>query len=185
MIKALQGIGFPTSNDVTDKQRREAVLDFQRGFTFGRPLVQDGFAGSKTEEALRFCLRKDGRCSENFRFAEFESKGNQDFTIKVSAALVLGLEELRMEVGPITVLSGYRDPAHNEDEGGKPNSQHLFGNAMDPVTMFPLAAVLRVKRFSGIGTDASPSGPVRHIDVRHVGPNTTGSSVERPARFVE
>jgi hypothetical protein len=63
-----------------------------------------------------------------------------------------------------------------------PNSQHLYGNAIDPNRSLELAPVLKVKRFSGIGTSKA-TGLVRHLDVRHLGPNTTGSTIERPARW--
>jgi hypothetical protein len=184
IVRTLRDIGFPITQDASAKQIHEVVRDFQRGFTFGKALIQDGYVGKKTADALKYCLKKDGRCSTHFKFIEFTSKGSQDYTIKVAAALVLGLEELRGEFGAIPILSGYRDPEHNENVGSMSNSQHLFGNAIDPVPDLPLPLVLRVKRFSGIGTRGHLNGGVRHIDVRHIGPNTTGSSIERPARWV-
>lgn len=184
IVARLRDIGFPITGDATAKQIHEAVHDFQRGFTFGPKLVRDGYVGKKTAEALDLCIKRDGRCSEHFRFAEFESKGNTDYTIKVAGALVLGLEEVRLHVGAFGILSGYRDPAHNAAVGSTPNSQHLYGNAIDPNPVLPLAVVIKVKRFSGIGTDKTIGGPVRHVDVRHVGPNTTGSTIDRPARWI-
>lgn len=180
-IRALRDIGFPLPTDASAKMVHEAVRDFQRGYTFAH-LVEDGYVGSRTQDAIVQCLKRDGRCSPHFRFVEFTSKGNKDYTIKVAGALVRGLEELRREFGPIGILSGYRDPDHNENVGAVDNSQHVFGNAIDPKVALPLELVLKVKRFSGIGVDRS-SGKVRHVDVRHVGPNTTGSSIERPARW--
>jgi hypothetical protein len=47
----------------------------------------------------------------------------------------------------------------------------------------PTPAVKALKRFSGIGYQAA-SGLVRHVDVRHVGPNTTKSSVRDPAIWI-
>lgn len=41
------------------------------------------------------------------------------------------LDWLRERVGPITVLSGYRDPTHNARVGGAKNSLHLRFNAFD------------------------------------------------------
>jgi hypothetical protein len=40
-------------------------------------------------------------------------------------------------------------------------------------------AVKRLERFSGIGIQRA-TGLVRHVDVRHIGPNTTGGSPSRP-----
>jgi hypothetical protein len=39
-----------------------------------------------------------------------------------------------------------------------------------------------LRRFSGIGYQRS-SDKVRHVDVRHVGPNTTNSSIRNPMEF--
>jgi hypothetical protein len=159
-----------------------AVKDFQRGFAFWR-LLLDGHAGPKTQEALKASLAQDGKCSPHFAFAEFKSEGNG--WIKVSRALVLGLEDYRDLVGgAITVVSGYRDPARNAGiPGAAKNSQHMYGNATDLVPVKPTAEVKALRRFSGIGYQIS-SGLVRHVDVRHVGPNTTRSSVRDPAIWI-
>jgi hypothetical protein len=64
-------------------------------------------------------------------------------------------------------------------------SQHKFGNAMDPTDPLPATnEIATLKVFSGIGTFAS-TGLVRHLDVRHVGPNTTGGTKNRPTIFVD
>src|SRR3546814_1376008 len=42
------------------------------------------------------------------------------------------LQRLRDTLGaPLIVTSGYRSPAHNRAEGGKPGSRHLVGEAFD------------------------------------------------------
>jgi lysozyme len=179
---ALQRIGFPLPASPTPKQLHEAISDFQRGWTFWA-LSVDGFVGPKTERALRSCLEQDGRCSQNYRFREFESKGGSDYTIKVRRELVLGLEDYRAKFGAVTVVSGYRDPDHNRAVGGAANSQHLYGNGADIPRKATVAEVKALQCFSGIGYD-SDDGLVRHVDVRHLGPNTTGGSVASPTIWV-
>lgn len=175
ILVALRDIGFPVPSGVTAKQYHEIITDFQRGYAFWT-LLTDGYAGPKTERAIRHSLNHDGRCSPHFRYREFASKGNNDFTIKVHRYLVRSLEELRMKVGhPIGMDSGYRDPDHNKYVGGVSNSQHLYGNAIDPKPDLSLDDVRSVKRFSGIGI-VKVTGRVAHVDVRHKGPNTTGGS---------
>ena len=182
-LAILQKVGFPLRDSAGHKQIHEVVRDFQRGFAFWN-LLADGYVGPKTERALGYCIRHGGRCSPNFTFKEFESHGNTDYTIKVRRELVRGLEELRDIVGPIGILSGYRDPQHNAAVGGASNSQHLYGNAIDPRKRLVLGTVRSVQRFSGIGlefADHKAGRPsVRHLDVRHKGPNTTGGTVANP-----
>lgn len=179
VVEVLQRIGFPLPDNAPAKLRHEAIADFQRGFAFWNLLI-DGFAGPKTERALRHSLDHNGRASLNFRYVEFASKGRTDYTIKLNRVLLRGLEELRERVGsPIGILSGYRDPDHNDDVHGASNSQHLYGNAIDPGRELDLAVVRACRRFSGIGISRA-TRKVRHIDVRHTGPNTTGGSPDDP-----
>ena len=105
--------------------------------------------------------------------------------ITVSRELILGLEDYRELVGkPVSVVSGYRDPQKNASiPGAAKNSQHMYGNSVDLVPVKPTAAVRALKRFSGIGSQGA-SDLARHVDVRHVGPNTTKSSVRDPAIWI-
>ncbi len=175
---ALRTIGWPIQADGDDGPRTfEAVRDFQRGFAFWA-LEADGDPGPKTRKALEHALDTDGRCSENFKFTEFKSKGNG--WIKVKRELVVGLEEYRDLVnGPVAIISAYRDPAHNKKVGGARNSQHLHANAVDLNPVKRTSEVKRLRRFSGIGIQRA-TGLVRHVDVRHIGPNTTGGSPRNP-----
>jgi zinc D-Ala-D-Ala carboxypeptidase len=179
--RALRELGWPIDADGNFGPKTfEAVMDFQRGYAFSKLRV-DGHAAEQTQEALRHALETGGRCSPHFRFVEFKSKGNG--WIKLSRDLVLGLEEYRDLVGgPVAIVSGYRDPAHNKAIGGRPNSQHLYGNAADLDPVKPVAAVKRLQRFSGIGYQGA-TGLVPHVDVRHVGPNTTGGTERNPTIF--
>lgn len=173
----LKKIGWPLRVDgEMGKETFSGIKDFQRGFAWWDLLI-DGNAGIKTKEALRYATENDGCCSLHFKFTEFKSKGNG--WIKVHRSLVRGLEEVRDKVGPLTILSGYRDPAHNTRVGGKSSSQHLHGNACDPVKDLPLDVVKGARRFSGIGIRRADN-KVRHVDVRHEGPNTTGGTPQNP-----
>lgn len=175
---ALRRIGWPIVADGAYGPRtHQAVLDFQRGWDPWDLLV-DGAAGPQTREALRASLAYGGACGAGFRFVEFASKG--DRWIKVHRALVAGLVVYRQRYGaPVRIVSGYRDPLHNAAEGGAHNSQHLYGNAADVEPRASLAAVRNLRLFSGIGVNRR-SGRVSHVDVRHVGPNTTGGTPTSP-----
>lgn len=181
--RSLREIGWPLAVDgVYGLRTTAAVRAFQRGYTFAR-LGASGRAGPQTRAALRDCVAGGGHCSEHLRFREFASKGND--WIKVDRELARGLEHYRRALGgPVRIVSGYRDPAHNAEVGGAPDSQHLYGNAADVPPALPLERVRALRAFSGIGVDAR-SGLVRHVDVRHRGPNTTGGTVAHPTVFVE
>jgi GH25 family lysozyme M1 (1,4-beta-N-acetylmuramidase) len=181
--RLLKQIGWPIK--VTGKRGQRtarAIKDFQRGWLGDpptKPLVQDGLVDPKTADALRDSAAHGGRCSKHFKFKEFAS--SHSGWIRTHRELVIGLEKLRAHTGrPINVLSGFRD-----FDLGASLSQHKFGNAVDPVEALPhFRDVAALKVFSGIG-HFEQTGLVRHVDVRHVGPNTTGSSKSRPTIFVD
>jgi GH25 family lysozyme M1 (1,4-beta-N-acetylmuramidase) len=180
--RALRAIGWPIADDGDlGDATTEAIADFQRGYAL-MPLRVSGRPGPKTNAALRECVANGGRCSEHFAFAEFRSKGNG--WIKVDRALLLGLERYRKAVGgPVEIVSAYRDPEHNEAVGGAPSSQHLFGNAADVPFALHRVQVRALRVFSGIGYQEG-SDLVRHVDVRHRGPNTTGGTLANPTEWV-
>ncbi len=155
-------------------------MDFQRGFAFYDLLV-DGAAGPQTWRALQTSVDKTGRASDHFWFREFKSKGNG--WIKVHRALLRGLEVYRQRYGPTKIVSGYRDPLYNRRVGGATNSQHLYGNASDLPEIASINAVRNLGVFSGIGYVHS-TGRVAHVDVRHMGPNTTGGTPSNPTVWV-
>lgn len=173
----LQALGWPIRNDGDyGPATHEAVTDFQRGFTPWDLLI-DGYAGPQTVGALDVSLYYGGHASPHFRFAEFKSKGNG--WIKVHRDLIRGLERMRAVTGPLDIVNGYRDLRYNQQVGGAKNSQHLYGNASDIPGHLNVSQVRQLKAFSGIGYNER-SGLVVHVDVRHVGPNTTAASIGNP-----
>lgn len=73
-----------------------------------------------------------GDLSKNFDKVEFECKCGCGFA-DVDTQLVSMLQAMRDLVGPIFITSGCRCPEHNKNEGGKANSAHLTGKAVDIV----------------------------------------------------
>lgn len=176
-------LGWPIQADGTMGERtHRALRHFQQGFAWWW-LLDDGYAGRKTRRALQYAVNHGGRCSPHYAFKEFTSKGNG--WIRCDRALIRGLEAYRDELdGPVVIVSGYRDPAYNASlDGAADNSQHVYGNAVDLAPRLPLAKVVALGRFSGIGYQ-SQTGLVRHVDVRHKGPNTTNGTVTDPTIWV-
>jgi hypothetical protein len=69
--------------------------------------------------------------SAPFAFAELNS-GDYTWAI-IRGNLLTGLECVRTGNGnqPLTINSGYRNPAHNAAVGGETQSRHMFGDAAD------------------------------------------------------
>lgn len=65
-----------------------------------------------------------------FRVSEFACLDGTKVVL-IHPALINLLIELRQKFGPIYINSGFRSGAHNEGEGGKPGSRHLYGMAAD------------------------------------------------------
>lgn len=75
------------------------------------------------------------KLTPNFSLDEFKSKDGASFPAEVVQNLGIlaeQLQALRDEIKkPITVLSGYRSPAHNLKIGGAKESFHVKGMASD------------------------------------------------------
>ncbi len=178
--QALRDIGFPI--EVTghqDDRTTEAVRDFQRGWSRGTDLAIDGDAGPLTQAALTTCLEEGGKSGEFFVFSEFKNRCNDNTWPKVNRELVRGLDAYRRKVGPVEIVSAYRDDDCNAQAGGAPQSQHRHGNAADIPGAMSQADVVALGVFSGIGV-VFDSGLVVHVDCRHEGPNVTGGAPNEP-----
>lgn len=161
--QALRNIGWPIAVDGSmGPITRQAVWDFQAGMAFINMAI-DGDPGPQTQHELRVCLERGGRCGLYFTYREFRSKGNG--WIKVSRVLVHHLDRYRERFGPTTIISGYRDPAHNRRVGGASRSRHLFADAADVRPVATVGQVRNLGLWTGIGYAAS-SGRVQHVDTR-------------------
>jgi uncharacterized protein YcbK (DUF882 family) len=74
--------------------------------------------------------------TQHFGLSEFESHDGEPYPAawidERLRPLCAVLEALRVRLGaPITILSGYRSPAHNLAVGGAQHSQHMEGRAAD------------------------------------------------------
>lgn len=81
---------------------------------------------------------KIGTYFDDYEFAcncdrhETDSLGRNVLDHIIDKRLVDLLDAIRERIGkPITINSGYRCPAHNEEVGGVSNSQHVEGTAAD------------------------------------------------------
>ncbi|MCB0975364.1 MAG: DUF882 domain-containing protein [Actinobacteria bacterium] len=169
----LNEIGFRSAgaelaiDGIAGPRTRQATFYFQTGWT-PSSLVRDATIGPITLNALAQCVMFGGHASPHFRFLEFASKGNRE--IRVERDLILKLEALReASGGPITIISGYRDPAYNQLVGGAKNSQHMYGRAVDigfGGQRLDMTAVRSLRLFSGIGYTPRLGNTVRHVDIR-------------------
>ncbi len=154
---------------------RQAIADFQAGWAFWE-LPVTGDPDQRTQETLSECVRRGGRCAAFFTFREFKSKGNG--WIKISRTHAFRLDRLRERVGPISIISGYRDPAHNARVGGASRSEHMRGTATDIPQRWHVNMVRGLHLFTGIGY-VGRTGLVAHVDSRPGDPHRPTTWVYR------
>ena len=122
----LTALGFPCGaiDGQNGPATRTAVARFQLAYAHRRITV-DGQYGPQTLGALDQ-VRTSGRLSANFSVGECRSKG--DGTAWVHRDLLVALERLRAATGkPLSLVSCWRDVAHNRRVGGARTSQHTYG----------------------------------------------------------
>lgn len=185
----LNRFGFHTFpiDGLNGPQTRLSVARFQLAYNLGNHLAVDGMYGPMTLAALDE-VEKRGRISPNFSLDEVRSKG--DRTAFIHRDLLKALETLRSAVGrPLSIVSGWRDIAHNRRVGGATSSQHTYGPAPELHAIqhtFPKNSILTagraadfnrgyitlddlrdLKLFSGIGwREDGGKKWVTHADIR-------------------
>jgi len=155
----LKMIGWPLVADgILGTFTKRALSSFQAGYTF-EDLPRTGEPDPTTTGALARCAAGGGYASPHFRFAEFRTGGSHRLSlnnqvIAVRRELVLALERYRQLAGePVRIASGYRSVGYNLKIGAAPNTQHLFGAAVDLWSpRLPTASVVELAAFTAIGT---------------------------------
>ncbi len=103
------------------------------------------FNSQNPDDSLKFRLSQVGedyRLSRNFRLKEAKSGCGSDI-VYVHPALLVALQSLRDEFGPIKVNSWYRSIEWNTRIQGERESKHLWGMAVDIVPLECSQAKLR------------------------------------------
>ena len=161
----LVNCGWPISVDGNiGPQSKSAIKAFQWAWCF-EDLAVDGVVGPRTEAVLRDANGNGHKPARFFTYREFASKGNG--WISVDRELLKLLDRYRDQVGPVGIVSGYRDPDHNRKVGGAANSQHLYGRACDLATKrWKPEQWRRIGAPGGLGVGRD--GMVLHVDT---GPN--------------
>ncbi|MDJ1136427.1 D-Ala-D-Ala carboxypeptidase family metallohydrolase [Streptomyces iconiensis] len=138
---------------------KAAVVRFQKAYG----LTAGGKADGPTYEKI-YALQDDDCSPAHFTFSELNDCNSDWSGGAVSAAQAKSsalrtmwkLEALRHALGdkPITVTSGFRSKACNDQVGGAPSSRHLYGDAADlgagPHSLCTLAKAARDRGFHGI-----------------------------------
>lgn len=118
-----------------------------------------------------FKVLNDIQLTPHFKLSELECHDGTHEVMVNMASLSL-LERLRVIVNrPITVAAGYRNPKHNKEVGGSPNSRHMLGDAWDvkpPRGFTPkkLAQIAQNLGFTGIGVYTHNGQYFVHLDTR-------------------
>jgi len=120
---------------------------------------------------MTYSLADDGDkwVSENFQVNEFECSGGCCDLILIDGELVTILQNIREHFGkPVIINAGYRCVKRNNEVGGAPDSNHLYGRAADirisGVSVNEIAEYAAIIGVRGIGRDSYKN--YVHIDTR-------------------
>ena len=73
----------------------------------------------------------DLQLTTHFKLSEFRCRCCGLVDPVTAATMAEFLEDIRVDTGPLVIVSGQRCPSHNTACGGKPHSWHLLGLAVD------------------------------------------------------
>lgn len=117
-----------------------------------------------------FKVLNDIQLTKNFKLSEFECHDGTH-EVMLDGELLSKLQRLREVIGkPMTIAAAYRNPKHNAAVGGSPNSQHMYGKAVDVkvsgVDPLDVARKAHSVGFNGIGVYRHNGQLFTHLDVR-------------------
>lgn len=110
-----------------------------------------------------------------FKFNEFDSPDQPGSGYLMDPSFLQLLDKIRESAGiPFIINSGYRTPRHNEEEGGKSNSAHLRGLAVDIRAVSGIAKfkIMQAAIFCGVNRIGIGKHFI-HIDIDTTLPNPT------------
>lgn len=106
-----------------------------------------------------------GMIEPNFAETELHSTYSACTRFHISKDLTSRLQNLRNQVGPITLSNGYRCPSHNSAVGGSSTSYHLSGQAADIISCGGLSYDACATYARNVGLDALNEGDHLHVSV--------------------
>jgi zinc D-Ala-D-Ala carboxypeptidase len=146
-------------------------------FQASHGIVADGIVGSRTIASLD-ALEDSDSSTRHFDWAEFVSPDGSGFdggmlprtAVRENVRrLMYKLEALRHKAGActVTICSGFRSVAFNQDVGGADTSMHLYGGAADiAVRRTSTHTVYRLAETCGFSGLESPAHSWQHVDSR-------------------